>query len=94
VETGATEAGCPACGVIAEARGRRSRRLHDIPAFGAPVELSSYFNVNIAALAQKLDEWATMPHEVLDQHKARAIELSRQFDPEVLRPQYEAVFSS
>jgi hypothetical protein len=53
-----------------------------------------YFNVNIAALAQKLDEWATMPHEVLDQHKARAIELSRQFDPEVLRPQYEAVFSS
>ena len=39
VETGATEAGCPACGVIAEARGRRSRRLHDIPAFGAPVEL-------------------------------------------------------
>jgi transposase len=40
VETGATEAGCPACGVIAEARGRRPRRLHDIPAFGAPVELS------------------------------------------------------
>src|SRR5215211_6638344 len=40
VETGATEAGCPACGVVAEARGRRSRRLHDIPAFGAPVELS------------------------------------------------------
>jgi transposase len=34
VETGASEAGCPACGVIAEARGRRSRRLHDIPAFG------------------------------------------------------------
>ena len=53
-----------------------------------------YFNVNIAVLARKLDEWATMPDEVLDQHKARAIELSRQFDPEVLRPQYEAVFSS
>ena len=33
------EAGCPGCGVIAEARGRRVRRLHDIPAFGAPVEL-------------------------------------------------------
>ena len=53
-----------------------------------------YFNVNIALLAQKLDEWAAMPDEVLDQHKARALELSRQFDPEVLRPQYEAVFSS
>ena len=31
-----------------------------------------YFNVNIAALARKLDEWAAMPDEVLDQHKARA----------------------
>ena len=51
-----------------------------------------YFNVNIAALARKLDEWAAMPDEVLDQHKARAVELSRQFDPEVLRPRYEAVF--
>jgi glycosyltransferase involved in cell wall biosynthesis len=51
-----------------------------------------YFNVNIAALAQKLDQWAAMPDELLDQHKARAIESSRQFDPEVLRPQYEAVF--
>ena len=50
-----------------------------------------YFNVNIAALAQKLDQWAAMPDELLDQHKARALELSRQFDPEVLRPQYEAV---
>jgi glycosyltransferase involved in cell wall biosynthesis len=49
-----------------------------------------YFNVNISVLAQKLDEWATMPDEVLDQHKARALELSRQWDPEVLRPQYEA----
>jgi transposase len=39
VETGSAETGCPACGVIAEARGRRSRRLHDIPAFRAPVEL-------------------------------------------------------
>jgi hypothetical protein len=33
-----------------------------------------------------------MPDEVLDQNKARALELSRQFDPEVLWPQYEAVF--
>jgi transposase len=39
VETGSAGTGCPACGVIAEARGRRSRRLHDIPAFRAPVEL-------------------------------------------------------
>ncbi len=39
VETGPAETGCPGCGVIAEARGRRLRRLHDIPAFGAPVEL-------------------------------------------------------
>jgi glycosyltransferase involved in cell wall biosynthesis len=53
-----------------------------------------YFNVNIAVLAQKLDEWATMPDEMLDQHKARALELSRQWDPRVLRPQYEAVFTS
>ena len=52
-----------------------------------------YFNVNIAVLARKLDEWAAMPDEVLDQHKARALELSRQFDPEVLRPQYEAVLA-
>jgi hypothetical protein len=51
-----------------------------------------YFNVNIAYLARKLDELATMPDEVLDQHKARAIELSRQFDPDVLRPEYKAVF--
>jgi glycosyltransferase involved in cell wall biosynthesis len=51
-----------------------------------------YFNINIAALAQKLDEWATMPDEVLDQQKARALELWRQWDPDVLRPQYEAVF--
>ena len=29
----------PACGVIAEARGRRVRRLHDIPTFGSPLEL-------------------------------------------------------
>jgi glycosyltransferase involved in cell wall biosynthesis len=53
-----------------------------------------YFNVNIALLARKLDEWATMPDEVLDQQKARALELSKQFDPEVLRPQYETVFRS
>jgi transposase len=40
VETDSAETGCPGCGVFAEARGRRLRRLHDIPAFGAPVELS------------------------------------------------------
>lgn len=40
VESSAAEAGCPGCGVIAEAHGRRERRLHDIPAFGAPVTLS------------------------------------------------------
>jgi hypothetical protein len=33
-----------------------------------------------------------MTDESLDQHKMRAMDLSRQFDPEVLRPQYEAVF--
>ena len=53
-----------------------------------------YFNVNIAVLARKLDEWAAMPDEEVNRQKARALELSRQFDPEVLRPQYEAVFSS
>jgi glycosyltransferase involved in cell wall biosynthesis len=52
-----------------------------------------YFNVNIAALAQKLDQWATMPDGQIEQQKARALELARQFDPEVLRPQYEAVLS-
>ena len=39
VETGPAEAGCPVCGVVAEPRGRRRRRLHDIPVFGAPVQL-------------------------------------------------------
>jgi len=39
VETAVTETGCPGCGVVAEPRGRRARRLHDIPAFGAPVEV-------------------------------------------------------
>jgi transposase len=39
VETGPTLAGCPTCGVVAESHGRRNRRLHDIPAFGAHVEL-------------------------------------------------------
>ena len=39
VESNPREAGCPGCGVIAVGRGRRLRRLHDIPAFGAPVEL-------------------------------------------------------
>ena len=31
--------GLPGCGVSATGHGRRLRRLHDIPAFGAPVEL-------------------------------------------------------
>jgi len=39
VESHAAETGCPGCGVIAIGHGRRLRRLHDIPAFGAPVEL-------------------------------------------------------
>jgi transposase len=39
VESHATGTGCPGCGVIAVGHGRRLRRLHDIPAFGAPVEL-------------------------------------------------------
>ena len=51
-----------------------------------------YFNVDVALLARKLDEWVTMPNEVLDHYKTRALELSRQFDPDVLRPRYEAVF--
>lgn len=32
-------AGCSGCGVLAAGSGRRVRRLHDIPAFGAPVGL-------------------------------------------------------
>src|SRR5215207_881252 len=39
VETDPTVTGCLGCGVIAESRGRRVRRLNDIPAFGSPVEL-------------------------------------------------------
>jgi transposase len=39
VESEPTETGCPGCGVIAVGHGRRVRRLHDIPAFGAPVTL-------------------------------------------------------
>jgi transposase len=39
VESPPVEQGCPGCGVVAVAHGRRPRRLHDIPAFGAPVEL-------------------------------------------------------
>ena len=38
-ETGPSLVGCPDCGVIATGHGRRVRRLHDIPAFGSPVEL-------------------------------------------------------
>jgi hypothetical protein len=67
--------------------GSIQRRLH------VPGADPGNFNVNIAALAQKLDEWAVMTDEALDQHKARALELSRQFDPDVLRPQYEAVLA-
>jgi len=39
VETDPGLMGCPACGVVALSQGRRIRRLRDIPAFGAPVEL-------------------------------------------------------
>jgi transposase len=39
VESHPAETGCPSCRVIAVGHGRRVRRLHDIPAFGAPVEL-------------------------------------------------------
>jgi len=39
VETHPVPVGCPRCGVLATGHGRRLRRLHDIPAFGAPVEL-------------------------------------------------------
>ena len=36
-----------------------------------------YFNINVALLAGKLDEWAAMPDEALDQYQARALELSK-----------------
>jgi transposase len=39
VETYPDQVGCPGCGVVAAGHGRRLRRLHDIPAFGSPVEL-------------------------------------------------------
>jgi transposase len=39
VESHAAETGCPGCAVVAVGHGRRLRRLHDIAAFGAPVEL-------------------------------------------------------
>ena len=39
VETHPEPVGCNVCGVVAVGHGRRLRRLHDIPAFGAPVEL-------------------------------------------------------
>ncbi len=39
VETHPDPVGCPGCGVLATGHGRRVRRLHDIPTFGAPVEL-------------------------------------------------------
>ena len=40
VETHPLLVACPGCGVVAAGHGRRVRRLHDIPAFGAPVELA------------------------------------------------------
>src|SRR5918994_1634464 len=40
VQTHPEPAGCPSCGVLAAGHGRRDRLLHDIPAFGAPVELT------------------------------------------------------
>ncbi len=39
VETHPDPVGCSGCGVVAIGHGRRVRRLHDVPAFGAPVEL-------------------------------------------------------
>jgi transposase len=39
VESHLMKTGCPGCGGIAVGDGRWLRRLHDIPAFGAPVEL-------------------------------------------------------
>lgn len=39
VETSPGPAGCPGCGLLATAHGRRVRRLQDIPTFGGPVEL-------------------------------------------------------
>src|SRR4029453_7049273 len=39
VESHPAETGCPRCGGIAVGHGRGLRRLHDIPAFGAAVEL-------------------------------------------------------
>jgi transposase len=39
VESHPAGVGCPGCGVIAMIHARRLRRLHDIPAFGAPVEV-------------------------------------------------------
>jgi hypothetical protein len=40
-----------------------------------------------------IPSWAVMPDGVLDRHNARALELSRHWDPEVLRPHYEAVLA-
>jgi transposase len=40
VETHPSLVACPRCGVLAVGHGRRVRRLHDIPAFGSPVELA------------------------------------------------------
>jgi transposase len=34
IESGQTEAACPACGVLAVGHGRRVRVLHDAPCFG------------------------------------------------------------
>lgn len=39
VETPPDPVGCARCGVAAVGHGRRLRRLHDFPAFGAPVDL-------------------------------------------------------
>lgn len=39
VQTDPVTVGCPACGVLAEGRGRRLHRLADAPAFGLPVQV-------------------------------------------------------
>ena len=39
VESDQTLTGCPSCGVVAVAHGRRVHRVHDAPVFAAPVVL-------------------------------------------------------
>lgn len=50
-----------------------------------------YFEADVAALARKLDEWAFMLQDDVDHQKRIALELSKMFDPEKLRPRYEEI---